>query len=192
MKILSSVLALCIIGSSIAFAQIRERVPMPPIGRGDARVLELEGKVRELERTLYDVDQRLRTIETGGYIGQPLPVPAPGYRQQISCLLVDSGFQKTFLGKADTQLQAEVMARQECAKKVHQSYCNSKVRCSDGVTDLYARGHYCMIIDSGFSKTFSGQGADAIEAEAKAKQACQASVHSSYCGNVTARCEALR
>lgn len=54
------------------------------------------------------------------------------------------------------------------------------------------RGYYCVVTDSGYGKSFSARGADPIEAEAKAKQACQASVHSSYCGPVAARCEAER
>lgn len=158
---------------------------------------QLEYRVRSLEDIVRGMDQRLRVLEAGAanpYPPPPYPPqpPYPGPAASYSCLLVDTGYSKTFYGKSSSRLQAETIARQECGKSVNASYCAGPARCSDGVTQPYSRGYFCTLVDSGYSKTFSGEGADAIEAEAKAKQSCQSSVHPSYCGNVTARCEAMR
>ncbi len=152
---------------------------------------QLEYRVRNLEQIVRSMDMRLRAIENGMTNPYPPQPPHPGPATRYTCLLVDTGYAKTFYSKSSSRLQAETGARQECGKSVHSSYCQGAVRCSNGITDPYSRGYFCSLADSGYSKTFSGEGEDPIEAEAKAKQSCQSSVHSSYCGNVTARCEAI-
>jgi hypothetical protein len=144
-------------------------------------------RIYSLEQSVRDLDARLAYLE-GNSSGGPTRFPSPG----LSCLLVDSGYSKTFLGKASTKLQAESIARQECGKSVNSSYCDGSVRCSNATRDPNITGYFCTMIDSGYSKTFNGEGSDAIEAEAHAKQACQESVNATYCGTVSVRCEAVR
>ncbi len=152
------------------------------------RLQNLERKVQQLQNLIASHDNRLQNLEYSQGITPPgnvFPSPPLSY----SAILIDTGYSKTFLGSGSTKLEAEAMVRQECSKLVHSSYCNGSVRF--GSVDVGTRGSYCVITDSGYQKTFSARGANAIEAEAKAKQACQASVHSSYCGNVTPRCESI-
>ncbi len=144
-------------------------------------------RIYALEQGMRDLDARVSYLE-----GSPSTPPSRNPSSGVSCLLVDSGYNKTFLGKATTKLQAESIARQECGKVVSSSYCDGAVRCSNPVRDPRISGYFCTMTDSGYSKTFNGEGTDAIEAEAHAKQACQASVNASYCGNVSVRCEGVQ
>lgn len=153
-----------------------------------SRLLVLERKVQQLQALIASHDNRLLNLEYSQGITPPpsgLPLPTLTY----SAILVDTGYSKTFLGSGSTKLEAEAVVRQECGKVVHSSYCNGTVRF--GSADGVSRGSFCVITDSGYQKTFSARGSDAVEAEAKAKQACQLVVHPSYCGNVTPRCESM-
>jgi hypothetical protein len=144
-------------------------------------------RIYALEQSMRDLDARVSYLE-----GSTNPLPPRTGSVGISCLLVDSGYSKTFLGKASTKLQAESLARQECGKVVNSSYCDGSVRCSNPVRDPNITGYFCTMTDTGYSKIFNGEGTDAIEAEAHAKQACQASVNATYCGETSVRCEGVR
>lgn len=174
--------------TSQAQAQVRpEPRPMDPV---EQKVRELDRRMNHLEENYRRLEYRLSILEQGSYPNPYPPVPEP--RIDYSCLLVDTGYTKTFLGRGPTQLQAETNARLECGKSVHSSYCASTVRCSNGIREPGYRGYFCTLQDTGYSKTFSGEGIDLIEAEAKAKISCQQSVHSSYCGNARVKCEGIR
>ncbi len=175
---LKGLVSILLLSSGIAQAQVRQDPAM--------RLQVLERRVQQLQALTANLDSRLRNVE---YSQAPYPPPNDHYQPSVtqSAILVDTGYSKTFFGSGITKLEAEAIARQECGKVVNAAYCNGAVRF--GQADPRARGAYCVVIDSGYQKTFSGRGADMIEAEAKAKQACQASVNASYCGNVTARCE---
>lgn len=196
----------CSLSSLNAFAE-------HPPGRGEnVRAYDLEVRVQRLEQenslldeALRRLESRVAQIEDGGRRPPgpgprpprpPGPPPPPPYyppASEVACLLVDSGYTKTFLGKGRNQLEAELNARNSCGQSVHSSYCgtSAKITC-DSERDRYGRGWLCVVIDSGYSKSFSGEAQSRIEAEALAKMQCQKSVHSSYCGNVTARCEPIR
>lgn len=149
------------------------------------RVRKLEQQMYQVQQNVYHLENRVRHLESGGYL-PPLPPPSVGY----SAILIDTGYAKTFLGVGNTRLQAEANARQECGKVVNAAYCNGAVRI--GQAKPGNRGYFCMVTDSGYGKSFSGEGPDEIQAEARAKIACQASVNAAYCGNVTPRCEAIQ
>jgi len=163
--------------SSVVTAQGRR--PLPPPGD------HLEQRVRYLEDIIRQHEYRLSQIESGGY--QP-PPPYKGH----SCMIIDSGYSKVFFGQGRSQLQAETEARQECGKAVHPTYCGGAIKCTDGQSEPRARGYFCVVKDSGYGKVFSGEGDDIVEAEYKAKFACQSAVHPSYCGRVAANCEPLK
>ena len=157
---------------------------------GYDQLREVLNRLDRIEYQLRDLSRRVDYLERND--NYP-PVPPPNPRPTgVTCLLVDSGYSKTFLGKGRARLEAETVAKQECGRSVNSIYCNTSVKCSDGSYDPRVTGYFCQVIDSGYSKIFSAQGADVIEAEGKAKQACQASVNAIYCGNVTAKCEAIR
>lgn len=175
MKTLTAI-ALVIFGiSSLANAQVRR--PPPEFSNLEQRVQYLEDSIRRHEF-------RLNQIEKGGY--------QPPSDEGVACIVVDSGYNKVFLGKGRTNLQAETEARQNCGKGVHPSYCSSAVRCDDGKGNPRARGYYCVVKDSGYGKVFSGEADNIIEAEYNAKFACQSAVNATYCGKVTATCEAVQ
>lgn len=185
-KIIGLFIALC---SLVSFADNRQSGPRDSnleqiVSQMQQRILRLEDNQRRLEDRVYNLESE---ADGGGSYPRP---PSSSYER--ACLLVDSVFSKTFLGKGRTQLEAEANVRQECAKGTSSYYCTGQVRCSDGNADPRSRGYFCTVTDSVFSRTFTGTGSSAIEAEAKAKQACQASTSSYYCGGVTARCEAQR
>lgn len=46
----------------------------------------------------------------------------------------------------------------------------------------------CMLVDAGYTKTFSGSGSTQLDAEFAVKQACEKSVNASYC-QVTPKCD---
>ncbi len=159
--------------------------------RGSVRInvdINMDQRVRELERTVRYMDQRIRNLEA---ITSPRPLPPP-VQSSYTCMIVDSGYSKTFYGKGRTLIETEFETKQNCAKSVHSSYCQNITKCSTDQMDPYAKEYFCLVTDSGYGKTFKGEGSDQIEAEAKAKQACQSAVHPSYCGKVTAKCESIR
>ena len=160
-------------------------VPSISFAQDDLRV-----RVRDLERNLRQTEQRLNRLEEIIYSGGNGGGHGGGYKSSIDCMLTDTGYTKTFLSNGRNQIEAEANVRKACGESVHPSYCTGSVKCSSG-NEYSGRGYLCMLIDSGHSKTFQAEGANQIEAEAKAKIACQSSVHPSYCGNVTPRCERL-
>lgn len=182
MKLKSLFLAAAVLLSgSMSLAQ---RAPGGP-DRGD-RSEFLERRVNELERSLERTDARLRRVERlldGS-------MPQPPSRVDVSCLIVDRGYKKTFLGSGRNALEAEANVRNVCANGAHPSYCDTEVKCSSGQSEN-VRGYMCVVTDRGYKKTFKGEGQNIIEAEAKAKQACEVGAHPSYCGNEVARCEAF-
>lgn len=187
-----SLLAL-IVASAIMPNAMANHSPIEPSVNGSIYVnvnMNLEQRVRELEKTVYFMDQRLRNLEDlMGPAPRPLPPPV---NSSYTCMLVDSGYTKTFYAKGKSILEAEYEVKQVCSKTVNASYCQKVTKCSSEQVDPYVKGYFCMLTDSGYGKTFKGEGSDLVEAEAKAKIACQSTVNASYCGNVSARCEAIR
>lgn len=152
----------------------------------EARVNQLEHQVFELSRSLNLLQKRVDEI---AYY-PPVTPPADAV---AACMIVDSGYSKTFLGVAKTKLDAEYNARITCQNNISAGFCtgsSAHLKCDDNFKPPYTSGYVCMITDSGYSKTFRGTGRTAVEAEAKAKQSCQSSVSAGFCGNVAARCEA--
>lgn len=177
-KICMAVVA-CMTLSSAVLAQVRPGY--------DGR--NLERRVSDLEQEADQMSRRLIRLERALEGNRP---PVYQEREDISCLLIDSGYMKTFFAEGRTKLEAETNVRQACAKSVHSSYCNgSALKCSSGVKEYGVRGYLCVVTDSGYGKIFKAEGKNEVEAEAKAKQACQNSVHASYCGNVKAHCESF-
>ena len=118
---------------------------------------------------------------------QPPQYPAP--TSTYTCMMIDSGYSKTFVAKGSTKLQAEAELKKSCAESVHPSYCNSEIRCAQ--QEQGTRGYFCLLTDTGYSKTFSAEGTDIIEAEAKTKVSCQNAVHPSYCAKAPIKCEPI-
>src|SRR5690606_29374757 len=118
------------------------------------------------------------------YPGNPGPAP---YTEHI-CVITDSGYGKIFLGKGRIKLEAETAAKDACAKEVHQTYCQSTIKCNNPATDRPVNGAICVLTDSGYSKTFKGEAKTLLEAEYNARKACGSAVHPTYC-NSTIRCE---
>jgi hypothetical protein len=178
---------------TLAFAQRDrrpdDRRPDAPPAREDDRIRRLERDVLFLQRESDDLKARLNRVEDflddrGGHR------PPPRDLKNI-CMLIDSGYSKTFLAEANSKLDAEYNVRQKCAANVHASYCQAgKLKC-DTNQDSRGRGFVCMITDSGYSKNFRGEGVSLVAAEATARISCQNSVHASYCVNVAARCEEI-
>jgi hypothetical protein len=195
------VLAIGHIISTKAHAQVAgektRNVPMDRDGRGGSRdrddnrnwdSRENSEDIRRLRNQVADLEDRLRRVEDfldrGGR-----PNPPPG-RLGAACILTDSGFSKTFLGKGANKLDAEFEAKKLCGASVHPSYCaNGRLKCEDNQPGLAVT---CVLTDTGFSKIFRGAGESAIEAEANAKIECQKNVHASYCANAPVRCDASR
>ncbi len=184
MKLFSLTPVLLLLSFSLAASAADRATPVT--SPTDPEITVILTRVYRLEQTMRQLDSRISYLESLQVNPYPTPLPAVGF----SCLTVDSGYSKTFLGKGKTKLEAEAVARQECGKAVNSSYCNQTVRCSNGVSDSTISGYFCTLTDSGYSRTFNGEGADAIEAEAHAKQACQGAINASYCGQVAVRCEA--
>jgi hypothetical protein len=147
------------------------------------RVNLLEQQVSELNRSLGILQKRVDELSS-------FPPSAP-VEMVAACMVIDSGYSKTFLGVGKSKLDAEYSARSACQSTVSASFCSNhaQLKCDDNFKPPYARGFVCMVTDSGYSKTFRGVGRTAIEAEARAKQICQSSVSAVYCGHVSARCE---
>lgn len=156
--------------------------------RGQERSLEririLESRVNQLEGVLAHLHQRVSNLE---YSQRPEPFPPP-VAQEVACMLTDTGFSKVFLGKGRVKLEAEAAAREACGKTVHPSYCQAAVKCSDPRQERPINGAICVLTDTGYSRTFKGEGKSLVEAEFKTRKACGESVHPSYCTS-TIRCE---
>lgn len=150
------------------------------------RIRVLEQRVQQLEDIISNIHQRVSNLE---YNRRPDPYPEPAM-QESACMLVDTGYNKVFLGKGRLRLEAEAEVRQACSKVVHASYCQGAIKCNDPRTDRPSNTAMCVLIDTGYSKTFKGEGKTLIEAEYRARKSCGDNVHSSYCVGAI-RCEAL-
>nr|BFD60118.1 hypothetical protein CKG001_22250 [Bdellovibrio sp. CKG001] len=140
------------------------------------RIRVLETRVYQLEANLSQINQRLANLEYGQ---RPPPFPEPA--QEVACLITDTGYNKVFLGKGRIKIEAEAAAREACGKSVHPSYCQAAVKCSDPRQERPIAGAICMLTDTGYQKTFKGEGKSLIEAEYNARKQCGDSVHASYC-----------
>lgn len=156
-----------------------------------ARIDRLERAVNRLESLTLSLERRITDLErSNGGAPWPSPQPPPSVENGVSCLVIDTGFSRTFLGKGRTAIQAEAEAKKSCEKSVNAGYCNGKVKCAQ-IDRIYS-GFTCVVTDTGFNRTFTGDGRDAVEAEAKAKIDCQSKVNPGYCGNAPVRCEGYR
>ncbi|MCB0347772.1 MAG: hypothetical protein KDD37_03010 [Bdellovibrionales bacterium] len=157
----------------------------------DGDVRRLERSVSDLQRDVDRLNRRLSRVEQ--YLENGNGVPGPSPAVVYSCMVVDSGHTKTFLGVGSSQLDAEFQAKSECGNTVNAVYCTSgKIKCDNNLDmDRRARGAVCLVTDSGHNRQFRGEGATLIAAEANAKIACQKSVNAVYCGNASARCELM-
>ncbi|CAE80350.1 hypothetical protein predicted by Glimmer/Critica [Bdellovibrio bacteriovorus HD100] len=155
--------------------------------RGQERSLEririLETRVNQLEGIISQINQRVSNLEYN-----QRPEPYPPVAAEVACMVTDTGYSKVFLGKGRIKLEAEAAAREACGKAVHSSYCQGAVKCSDPRQDRPIAGAICMLTDTGYAKTFKGEGKSLIEAEYNTRKQCGDQVHPSYCvGSI--RCE---
>ncbi|MCE3009680.1 MAG: hypothetical protein LW875_03600 [Proteobacteria bacterium] len=159
-------------------------------GMQERRLRSVEDQVSNLQRVvegqqfqIENLNRRLERLEFGGGPINP--------RENVSvCMLVASSFLKTYLGTGKNKMDAEYSARESCQKGVHSSFCRSgALKCDSNLDTAFESEAVCLVTAATYGRTYRGEGRTAIEAEAKAKQACQEDVHASYCGNVKARCE---
>ncbi len=218
-KALLTIFSLSMLVGTTSYSQLRPLIPggpglggqpivtptipgIPPGlgGGGGGMKLQIESRLQSLEQranhTEHNLQMALNKIDNLERLLSTInPVPPPPiHRPSVNCLLVDTGYKKTFLASGRNGLEAEVEVRRVCSQDVHSSYCNStsSLKCDNRQTSSpWARGHICMLTDSGYGRSFKGEGSSAIIAEAKARIACQANVHSSYCGEVLVRCEEI-
>ncbi len=162
--------------------------PDKPISDRDLseRVRRLERQNENLERTFrsfeIEVSDRLRRLERDAG-DNPVPVPV---ENPVVCRMRDSFRSSSFLGRGKTELSADALARQECQKSLHSSYCSSgKSQCE--VEQPWGSAT-CVVTDGFRSGTFMADAPTEIEAAHKAQKLCEASLHSSYCAT-NPRCE---
>lgn len=167
--------------SSLAFAQ------RGPGGNSEARLNNLERLVDRQTQEIRLLNSRLNSIEDRMGRGEQRP---PRYEdKQMSCLLISSSYGKTYLGTGLTSLAAEAQAKENCQKEVHGSYCSGGALKCDTAETTRLNNYTCIVTASSYGTTFTGSGKSQIEAEAKARIACQANYHGSYCSANAARCE---
>lgn len=145
--------------------------------RSAERIRILETRVNQLEGIISNINQRVSNLEYGQ---RPQPYPEP-VAQEVACMLTDTGYSKVFLGKGRIKLEAEAAVRESCGKAVHASYCQAAVKCSEPRGDRPIQGAICVLTDTGYNKTFKGEGKSLIEAEFQARSQCGSQVHPSYC-----------
>lgn len=183
------VFGLCLLAVAGIFClnSFAESRPRPPRRDLEYRIGQLERQSNEIMRSLHNISYRLDELENSG----PLPPPEPRPEVMHACLIVDSGYHKTFRSQATSRLDAEYGARLSCQKSVSANYCaGSAILKCDSTKDLYQVEKFiCVVTDSGYNKTFRGEGVTAVAAEAHAKENCQKAVSPNYCGKVEPRCE---
>lgn len=156
----------------------------------ERRVQRLENEVNRAQRALEQFHHRISRLERDRDDDYRDPVPPQDVVH--ACIIMDTGFKRTFLGKASSQIDAKYEAKTKCEADVHDSYCKiSNARCDSNLDDRRVKSYVCVVVDSGFNRAFRGEGQTAIEAEAKAKKNCEKDVHDSYCGEVRASCEPI-
>ncbi|KYG60420.1 hypothetical protein [Bdellovibrio bacteriovorus] len=173
-KSLVLVLGCCLLLGVSAHAQSREA----------ERIRILETKVSQLEGLIYNLNQRVSNLE---YQNPPMPPPPPPI-VEVACMTTDTGYNKVFLGKGRTKLEAEAKAKESCGNSVNAVYCNGSVKCSDPAQDRLTQGALCVLTDTGYNKIFRGEGRSPVEAEYNARKACGNSVNPVYC-TASVRCE---
>ena len=181
---------ICLIAVASVFClnSFAEPRPRPPRRDLEYRIGQLERQSSEIMRSLRDISYRLDELEANG---PTFPPEEPRPETIHACLIVDSGYSKTFVGQAKSKLDAEYSARLSCQSEVNASYCGAgaTLKCDSNKDAYQIEKFICVVIDSGYSKSFRGEGITAVAAEAHAKSNCQKAVNASYCGKVQPRCE---
>lgn len=141
----------------------------------------LENRVSELERIVYDLHQRISTLENGGS-------SRPPRFQEVSCMVTAEAYYNVYLGKGRTSLEAEANALQTCGSALNGSLCK-KVTCDDSArTNI--RGAICTVTAKAYNNVYKGEGATLMEAEYNARKSCEKALNGSLCSNSNpVRCE---
>ncbi|MNJ93304.1 hypothetical protein D3C87_109830 [compost metagenome] len=141
---------------------------------------DLESRVNYLERTVYDLNQRLQRLEGGG--GRPAPYT------EVSCMATADTYYGVFFGKARTRIEAETIALQACSASHNPIFCKKTV--CDDQNPSYINGAVCTVTSSTYNTIHKGEGKSLLEAEYKARKDCQSKHHANFCNNgPQARCE---
>lgn len=154
------------------------------------RVFQLENTIHSMQRNLSILADRVDILERG----TPSYPPIPPREIVNNCLLTDGFNQKTFLASGRSRMDAEYNVKRACEATIHASYCNgtsATLKCDDTASVPFNQSFVCMLNDGFNNKAFRGEGKTPIEAEARAKIACQATIHGSYCAKVQVRCESF-
>ncbi|OFZ23173.1 MAG: hypothetical protein A2X94_14020 [Bdellovibrionales bacterium GWB1_55_8] len=195
MKVSKMFMRTAIVALAVALPMAALAAPGRPSVRDDRNIRELERKVFNLERnldqmqrSLYLLTDRVELLERGNY----LP-PAPAQPLVNVCMMIDSGFSRTFLSEGQSKLDAEFNVRKACEAGAHANYCvgRATLKCDDNSNMLPNQGSVCMLNDSGFNRTYRGEGRTPVEAEAKARINCQNGSHPNYCAKVAVRCDSF-
>jgi hypothetical protein len=188
------ILSLAFALSANSFADPTERPQYRPGQPAPAYGGDVEYRLRELERQVYDLTRNVNHLQRRVDALTTGPVPPPAEIVSV-CMLQDGLFGKTFLSAGRSGMDAEYGSRKACQDAgITASYCSpssSRLKCDDNSRNPYA-AFSCLITDGLFGKVYRGEGRTPVEAEARSKIACQnAGTTASYCGNQAARCEQL-
>jgi hypothetical protein len=145
--------------------------------------LNLEQRVRVLERQMTRLNQRVVELEYANGGGPSLPMPA----YEANCSVVDSYYGKTHLGTGTTKIDAEYNARKACSNVTSGSNCTGAsaiLKCDDVAS---SRPSVCIVTDSYYGKVHRGEGSTRVAAEAKARKACEQTTSGSNCSGASAK-----
>ncbi|MGE5085940.1 MAG: hypothetical protein ACM3MG_06525, partial [Bacillota bacterium] len=146
--------------------------------QGNSR--SLESRLAALEDQVYELRRRVERCEggnSGGYNPRPTGMAA--------CLIQDTLSGAVFFGKGRVPVEAEQIARANCASNSSARFCSSQVRCLEA-RDV--RPSVCILQDSLNGSSFKGEGESAIEAEYNARRACSSNSSARFC-NTKATCQ---
>jgi hypothetical protein len=107
----------------------------------------------------------------------PAPVPVP---IQWMCMVENKHISMVYAGYGMTRLEAETLTSQTCQNAGQQGFfCSTQVNCQE-LTDIFPV-HSCRTENKHIGKAYLGTGRSRLEAEYKAREACQQSDQRFFC-----------
>ncbi|HEX7675571.1 MAG TPA: hypothetical protein VF412_15450 [Bdellovibrio sp.] len=142
---------------------------------------DIDQRVADLERQVYELNQRMSNLERNNF------PPAPPVVKDIACMVTADSYGTVFIGKGNTRIEAQAAALQSCQASLSGMFCK-KVNCDDPQASARINGAVCMLNASSYGTTFTGKGSSLIEAEYNARKACNNQYSGMFC-NTAVNCD---
>lgn len=125
----------------------------------------------------------LRVLGQGDLVPPPPTPPTPPAppQPQWMCMVENSHISKFYAAYGMSRIEAETLTTQACQNGQNGFFCNNQVKCEELIETQPV--HACRVENSHISQSYLGTGRSRLEAEFKAREACQQTSERFFCGS---------